>query len=437
MGGGGDKQSNKYEPPEWTAGRYPAAMGMIDQIANRPYEQFAGQRVAQRNPWQTTAGELTVDRALYSDPQTMAARGALQGISQGNAANPYANDAYLDSVIGATAKDMSQAHADGTAAQTDSAAAMGGAFGGSLHSLKQSQDAGELAKRVGQMSNSARSADLGRKGQLWQQDVGNVMQAASASPEFSRLDQESYDAMAKYGGAEQNYQQSLLTGRVDEWQRQRDYAPQQADWLLSALSRASGQYGSNYQSGAGQSPWGTAAGLGIYRVRHVQRLRDVADEQRRKVESSARRRRDRDPGRAHRRVRPHGRARDRRRCGGRSGRRRRCSRWSGRDSPGPGAAAGGAAGAAGATLGMTSAAPGAAGMFAAGAAPAGSIAAGMGSRPWPRRAWRRCSRSRPLQLRRLVAWEWVAAPRASSAAARARYRPRRRSWARDPRHRTR
>lgn len=263
MAGGGDKQSNKYEPPEWTASRYPGAMGLVDAAMATPYQQFAGQRVAEINPWQNTAGQLTVDRALYSDPQTRAARGSLMNISQGGAANPYANDKWLDDVIGRNAKDMSEAFAEGTAAQTDAAAQMDGAFGGSLYQLKQTKDAAALADRVGTMSNQARSQDLARKGNLWQGDVGNVMQAASMSPQFSQLDQDSYDSLMKYGSQQQNYTQSLLTDRKNEWQNQTDFNKNNADWLLSALQRASGGYGSNWQTGGGQSPWGTAAGLGM------------------------------------------------------------------------------------------------------------------------------------------------------------------------------
>lgn len=263
MGSSNPQSSTKYEPPAWTEGRYPAAMGMVDELANREYQQFQGQRVAAMNPWQHTAGQLTVDKAVNSDPQTRAARGSMMSISQGKAANPYLDDVYLNATIRDNANDMGTAHAEGTAAFNDSAAALGGAYGGTLHAKKQSMDAGELAKRVGQMGNAARSQDLGRKTNAWNSDVQNVMQAAAQAPTFSNLDTANYDSLMKYGGQQQNYSQSILTDRFNEWQRQRDYPMQQADWLLSALQRASGQYGSNYSTGPGQSPWGTAAGLGM------------------------------------------------------------------------------------------------------------------------------------------------------------------------------
>lgn len=262
MGKGGET-SNKYEPPEWTAGRYPGAMEQVDAQFNKPYQAYNGQSIAGMNDRQMTAGELTTDRALYSDPQTRAARAALMGISQGDAQNPYAHDKWLDDVIGRTSKDMAEAHAEGTAAQTDAAAAMGGAFGGSLHSLKQSKDAALLADRVGAMSNQARSADLARKGQLWQQDVGNQMGAAGMAADFSRLDQESYDALNKFGSQQQNNLQSMLTGQKQDWQAEQDFGKQNVDWLLASLGKASGGYGTNWQGGGGASPWGTAAGLGM------------------------------------------------------------------------------------------------------------------------------------------------------------------------------
>lgn len=296
MGGGSDAATNEFKPPEWTRDLYPQAMDAAVGLAQRPYQQYYGQKIANTNPWQHTAGQLTVDRALYGDPQMNAARGSLMDISQGGAQNPYGNvsnpwvgqtnqflnNDYLNQDIANTAGDMASAHALGTSATNNMLAAQAGAFGGSAHLEKQAMDAAGLAKQVGQMGTSARSADLGRKtsaaatdlgrntdawmsdigrrGNLWQADVGNVMQASMGSLPFSQNDQASYDAMKQYGDFQQNYGQGLLNEHYNEFQRQQNFPLQNLDLLFSALARGSGQYGTQFSQQPGQS--GLMNGLG-------------------------------------------------------------------------------------------------------------------------------------------------------------------------------
>lgn len=296
MGGGNDSASQKFEPPEWTADLYPQAMEAAMGLVNRPYTQYAGMKVAPMNPWQHTAGQLTVDRALYGDPQTNQARQSLMNISGGGgqnpygdssnpfigATNPYLDDKYLDQNIQNTAQDMAGAHQIGTAAQTDALAARAGAYGGSAHVLKQSNDAANLAKQVGNMATSARSADIGRKTSaaatdlgrntsawgedmgrragIWNSDINNIMQASGMSLPFSQNDQASYDALNKYGGQHQNYTQSLMNEQFGEFQRQQNFPLQNLELLFSALARGSGQYGTQFSQQPGQS--GLANGIG-------------------------------------------------------------------------------------------------------------------------------------------------------------------------------
>lgn len=332
MGGGSETASNKFEPPEWTAGLYPGAMDAAVGLANRPYQQYMGMRVAPMNDRQATAGQLITDRALYGDPQTTAARGSLMNISQGGAMNPYGNASnpyigsqnefkntsnpfigaqnqflnndYLNQNIADTAGDMASAHALGTASTNNMLAAQAGAFGGSAHLEKQAMDAAGLAKQVGQMGTAARSADLGRKtsaadsdlnrstnawqsdmarrtgassddlgrntnawlsdmgrrGNIYQQDVGNVMGASMGALPFAQQDQADFAALMGYGDKERGYSQDLLTEGVNEFNRQQNFPLQNLDLLFSALAKGSGQYGTNFAQGPGQS--GVMNGVG-------------------------------------------------------------------------------------------------------------------------------------------------------------------------------
>lgn len=261
--GGGSEQSNKFEPPPWTSERYPAAMTTLDELVQRERPMYAGQRIAEFSPLVHGAGQLTVDRALYGNPQTNAARSALMSISQGGASNPFMDNAYTEQMIGDTARDMTDAYSRGTAATNDALAAMSGAFGGDLHQQKSAIDAGELSKRVGQMGTSTRQGEIVRRGNLWDADVGRTLQAAGMAPQFELLDQDAFDRMASYGREQRGYLQSLLDDRRGEWQEQQDYPFRMLDYYLNKLGQGSGQYGQNYQTTPGASPWSTAAGLGM------------------------------------------------------------------------------------------------------------------------------------------------------------------------------
>jgi hypothetical protein len=260
MGGGSEGQSNKFEPPEWTAERFPGAMDTLDQLASTPYQQFQGMRVAPLTDYQHTAGQLTADRALNGDPQSNAARGSLMSISQGGGMNPFMDNAFTEEMIGNTAQNMAQGFATGTQANTSAAAARSGAFGGSAHNELATQQAAGLAQQIGNMATQTRQADIGRKGGLWNQDIGNILQASSMAPAFSAQDQSAFDSLNRYGGQQQNYTQALLNEQVGEFNRQQAHPFNMLDWYLGGLAKGSGQYGTNYQQQGGGSPLGQAAG---------------------------------------------------------------------------------------------------------------------------------------------------------------------------------
>ena len=243
----GPKQEGTVEPPEWTRERFPQAVEGAESIYNTPYHQFQGMRVSPINDWQHTAGQLTVDRALYGDPQLNTSRGSLMNIAGGGAMNPFMDNAYTDQMIGNNANDMANAFATGTAANTDAAAARSGAYGGSAFNQLKTQQAGELAKQVGNMATSTRQAEIGRQGNLWNQDIGNILSAAGQAPAFSLLDQQSYDSLNRYGGQQQDYQQRLFDEMYGEYNRQQQFPGQQVDDYLRRLNGASGPYGNRTQ----------------------------------------------------------------------------------------------------------------------------------------------------------------------------------------------
>jgi hypothetical protein len=330
-GGGGGSQSvtQEFKPPEYTKPAWQAYLNAATKISQTPYVQSGMPTVAPINDWQDTAGQLAYDRALYGSPDLNAARGSamniagggmmnpyaanVQGLASGHGfnpamqgyadmanmgANPYTSDAYMNAMIADNAQNMADAHASGTAAQNDAAAAMAGAFGGSGHTLQQQAGAANLAKQVGQMANSTRAQQQQYKGQMYNQDFANRLNAlggysgaymgdvanqlaanAQAGGFFGQdvqsmlaaggliggLSQQDFQAMQGLQGAGNNqnaYYQALLNAANNQWNTQSQYDATMNEYLGSALGRASGSYGSTASTQPGASPWASLLGLG-------------------------------------------------------------------------------------------------------------------------------------------------------------------------------
>lgn len=251
-------------PPDYVKDRYPKYLDSVDSLAGQQAPLYAGVRQAGTNPYQQTAQQLMADRALFSDPQTMAARGTLTGISQGGMSNPYLDPGYTEQIVGNNARDMTDSFARGTAAQTNSAAARSGAYGGSAHNELGTVQAGELAKNVGDMAMRTRLGRIDQNAGLFSQDRGAMMQAAGMAPQFSLLDSQAFNDLNQAGNQQQQTMQGMLDTNYDQWKYEQQWPFDMAKFVGDRYAQASGGYGdsSGMQS---QNPFGRIIGglLGI------------------------------------------------------------------------------------------------------------------------------------------------------------------------------
>ena len=257
---GGAEVNNEFKPPEWTAQQYPAVTNAIMGLVGREAPNYQGMKVAPMNAYQQGAGQLIADRALYGDPQSNSARGALMNITQGGAANPYASNPYTNSMIQANAGNMVDAYQRGQGLNDSLLMARKGAFGGSADLEKKALGEAGLAKNVGEMANNVRFAQNNLGAQLYNQDIGNILQASGMAPQFSMVDSQSFEQMGKYGNQLQNQLQGELGESYNTYMNQYNYPMQMADWISGKLGQLSGGFGSNWQSGGGQS--GAMNGIG-------------------------------------------------------------------------------------------------------------------------------------------------------------------------------
>jgi hypothetical protein len=286
MMGGGESTSNtvsEFKPPEYTREPWQNLVANATQLAGQGMPIYTGQTVAPLSQQsQAGIGQLT-SLATQGSPLYNAGQTNLTGTLQGDFMNPYAtaanpyigNNPYLQQMIEQSNQGITDAFSRGTAAQTDRAAAMAHAFGGSGQLEAQQANAGTLGRILAQNTsgllgqnyyNSANLAEQGlnRAGGAVESERARQLQAAGMAPGYQSADINAIQAMMGGGDAVQNYQQQLLnaaSGLFSQFQ--------QAPWMLSdllgsALSRASGGQGTTSSQivQPGVSPWQALAGAG-------------------------------------------------------------------------------------------------------------------------------------------------------------------------------
>lgn len=250
LGGGSQNQEQQWRPPDHTRPYYEQVTPAIIGLGSTPFPTYNGMRDASINPWQHGAMQMSVDRALYGDPQLNTSRGALTNIAGGGASNPYLDQGYTDQMIAQNAGDMTRSFQQGTAANNDAMAARAGAFGGSGHMERQSQDAGELAQRVGQMATNTRLGRLDQNAGLFNQDRAAQMAAAGMAPTFSMMDIQDIRNMMDAGNQMYGMEQGLLDRSYERFINEQEWPFRMADFLRNSLSGLSGGYGEGFNRGS-------------------------------------------------------------------------------------------------------------------------------------------------------------------------------------------
>jgi hypothetical protein len=237
-GGGGESggmQTSKFEPPDYLKGALGQYVQGAADIATRPYEQYTGQRVAEPNAYQQTAGDILTQRAMYGAPDINSAR---------NQVTNTVNDAYLmgnpwlDANINKSAQDMAGAFATGTQANNAALFNRSGAFGGSAHQLTSAANAANLAREVGGMANTARM-------QNYDSERQRQVQAAAIAGNLSQDDYTAAKNLAGYGDFVMGNQQANLNTMLEDWNNAQKWPYMNWDFLGNQLSRGMGGYGTN------------------------------------------------------------------------------------------------------------------------------------------------------------------------------------------------
>lgn len=283
------------QAPEWLQPYLKTYMDRAFSVADQPFQQYQGQRVADLNSQQQTAMDAITNRAMSGNPVMNAAQGALQGIAGGqglgaqaaqnqyltqqnanvNAFNPYANvqntsagasnpylnaqnanagaqnpylsaqnplaqaeNPYLQQQIDAASSDTMRNYSQVVRPQMDAAMAQSGSFGNSGLQQVQANQQTDLGKQLGNIASGMRMQDYTQRQGLQENATNRLFQGGQT------LQGQQY-------GAGQQLAQNQYLGGAQLQNQQFNAGQQQAQNLYGAgQQQAQNQFnaGSQYQN---------------------------------------------------------------------------------------------------------------------------------------------------------------------------------------------
>jgi len=252
--GGGGTVETSSDIPERYRDFVDGNLALAEQIANRPYHQYTGQRVAGFTPDQQAAfqqvrnlpgqyqGNLNNANAAFTaamgsavDPSTMISRYM----------NPY-EDGVVQNAIGDMSRQHQQIQNQGAAAATGA-----GAFGGSRHGLLEAENNRNFMDRVGSVSGQLRQAGFTNAAQLGQGATNQMLQAGQSAQGLANtqagLGLQSANALAGVGQQQQGMNQAGLDINYGDFLDQVNYP-------ISALSLRQSAIGQTPMGSIGQQP---------------------------------------------------------------------------------------------------------------------------------------------------------------------------------------
>ena len=238
--------------PSWATPIATSYLNSANQQANRPYQQYTGDRTAGLNADQLTGQQMIRDRAFQGNHGMDNAQGYLNGVISGQGRNPYLQD-QINYASGDVTNNFRNSIQPGLMSQF----ASGGAFGGSAHQEAMQGAQNQLAGSLGRLSSDMRFQD-------WNQGQDRAMQASLNMPNFNQGAYTDAGALLGVGAQNQGLQQHLLDNQYGNFVEGRDWRANNLGLSGNAINAISGAYHTGSQTDPNpsyQSPWQTAAGL--------------------------------------------------------------------------------------------------------------------------------------------------------------------------------
>ena len=245
--------------PSWVQPHAQGYLQRAQQVADSPYQQYTGQRVADMAPWQTQGLQAQAQRAMSGSPVMGAANQQLTNTISGQnlTGNPYLQT-QIDQAQGDLARNWNNVQKPAW----DTSMQRSGSFGNSGIMQANAQAQQGLQENMGRIG-----ADM--RFQNYNAERGYQQQALGMAPTFAQQDYNDIGQLQQAGAAYQGQDQKLLDNAYSQFLESRQYPQQQLDVLGNALGRSYGQ--TNTQTTPGTSTGanlvgGLATGAGLYNM---------------------------------------------------------------------------------------------------------------------------------------------------------------------------
>lgn len=257
MGGGSEANTvAKYEPPDFTKPYWEEAVNRAYDISN---VYGSGRDLSWQGPFAAPLVQEQVDAIgglrgmampMFGNPGSMQQTydnrtGALNSALSGGMKNSFggATNPAFEDMLSRQRQGMTDSFKRGTAAQTDAAAARGGAFGGSAYNELTAANAKGLADSIGAMESGARSEQYNRAAGLEEAGFGRQLQALGLSPAIQGGDVGLLQALLGGGEMARGLEQKELEGGIQRHYQNVQQPLMAMDILFNALTRAGGGAG--------------------------------------------------------------------------------------------------------------------------------------------------------------------------------------------------
>lgn len=233
-------QTTKVELPEWVDAASQKNYQLAESIANKPYEAYQGQTVADTSQTTNDAYDFFKSTMGTGNAQTQQANGLFAQAGQGIAGmdrSAYMNP-FIDQVENKALGALDKSRVQALMGNSDSAIAAK-AFGGSRHGVVDAVTNAETADKAGLLSANLRKEGFDASSGLMQQDIQNMMSGGqgllAGGEALGKQRGTDFSGLLGIGSQQQLQDQRALDDAKGRWDDQQGYDTERLNLMLSSL----------------------------------------------------------------------------------------------------------------------------------------------------------------------------------------------------------
>jgi hypothetical protein len=224
-------QTQTKEIPVWAQDSAIRLLRRGEELSNKPYESYQGQRIAGMDERQTQGLNQIQNRALSGSPEENAARQNYTATMSGNYLSPGSNP-YLKATVQQGMDDVS--------------GKINSQFGGSNYGTTAHQET--LTRNLGQVANDA-------YGQNYVNERNNQMKQSALLPQYGNIDYSNAQQLTGVGDIYRQESQDVLNNQYSDWAAGQNQPYRQLDVLGNALGASVNGQGSVQSAGYQSNPY--------------------------------------------------------------------------------------------------------------------------------------------------------------------------------------